>query len=213
MTYCRRSPVLTVVFFSFFFLSHLQAQRPSQQFKSTLIAGRIEPKVRAFVSSCLGSDKLPKPTELYSQGAWFVTPSLASHLKDQGADDSGNAQIWEHRGKEKAISIWVHDDEFDRHILACINSAGTVTRLVNEYMPGLSEPDLHWIYIRTYTLAPDHKYRASSRYTDWNRHSIPPPKLTSEDRDFIAGERRYTGWSDFDFSGAYDQDHPETKAH
>lgn len=202
-----RLPVL-IIFSTFCFLtSTLQAQRPSDQYKAALLSGRTEPRVRAFVAVCLGTERLPKPVQIYSQGAWFVTEDLASQVRDEGSDDDGTAQVWAIDSKPRAISMWVHDDEFDRHTLACLNDHGIVTRLQNEYMPGLSEPDLHWVFIHTFTLVTGNKYHSASRYTDWTGHPVSAPRLTSEDRDFIAGERHYTQWSNFDFATVYDQDH------
>jgi hypothetical protein len=202
VTHCRRILVLTAVTFSILFNSSLHAQRPSERYQGVVEAGRLEPRVRAFVSSCLGTEKLPKPVQFYSQGEWFVTPDLASHMKEQGSDDDGTAQVWELDQKPRAVSLWVHDDEFDRSTLACLDKNGVVREQVNEYMPGLSEPDLHWIYVHTFNLQPGGKYNSSGHYTDWNRVAIHPPKLTSEDKDFIAGERQYARWNDFDFAEA-----------
>ena len=168
-------------------------------------AGRIEPRVKAFVSTCLRTATLPKPVQLYSQGGWFVTPDLPTHIREQGSDDEGTAQVWELHHQPRAVSLWVHDDEFDRSTLACLDDKGTVHRQINEYMPGLSEPDLHWIYVHTFNLQAGGNYHASGHYTDWNRVAIHAPKLTSEDKDFIAGERQYARWNDFDFATALDR--------
>ena len=205
MTLCSRILMPAAFFFLFLFRFPLQAQRPSLRYQAATEAGRIEPGVRAFVAACLGTRTLPKPMQLYSQGAWFVTPDLAKHIREQGSNDDGTAQVWQWSGKPRAVSLWTHDDEFDRTTFACMNKSGVVTRQVNEYMPGLSEPDLHWISIHTFSLAPGGKYKSSSRYTDWSGHAIPAPRLTSEDRDFIAGERRYTVWNDFDLASALDR--------
>jgi hypothetical protein len=208
VTHCRRNLVLAAFFSFFIFRFPLQAQRPSDRYRTAMLAGRTEPQVKAFVASCLGTASSLKPLQLYSQGSWFVATDLAAHMKDQGSDDDGTAQVWELSRKPRALSLWVHDDEFDRHTLACLNDQGLVTRLINEYMPGLSEPDLHWIYIHTFTLVANQQYRSSGRYTDWNGHPISPPKLTSEDRDFIAGERQYKRWTDFDFASALARHQP-----
>ncbi len=208
MTHCRRDCVLTFISFLFLFSSFLHAQRPSERYQSLARVGRVEPHVKAFVSACLQTKALPGPVQLFSQGAWYATPDLAQHMKEQGADDDGTALVWPGNGKPKAVSQWVHDDEFDRHTLACMNSAGVVTHFINEYMPGLSEPDLHWIYVHSFVLTAGGKFQARGRYTDWNGRTIAAPKLTSEDRDFIAGERQYTRWSDFDFASAFERTHP-----
>ena len=207
MTHCRRNPVfqiraLTALFSLFLSASSLYAQRPSERYKAALVSGRLEPRVRTFVSECLHKTVLAKPVGLYSQGAWFVTPDLSDHVKQQGNNDDGTAQVWQIDEKPRAISLWVHDDEFDRSTVACLDDKGVVTRQVNEYMPGMSEPDLHYIYVHTFTRGPGGKYHAAGHYTDWNRIGIPAPKLTSEDRDFIAGERQYEKWNDFDFADA-----------
>jgi hypothetical protein len=192
-----------------FFTFSLQAQRPSLRYQQTIEAGRIEPRIRSFVEACLHTETLPRPIQLYSQGDWFVTPDLASHIRQQGSDDDGTAQVWQLDGRPRAVSMWVHDDEFDRSTLACLDDNGTVSRQVNEYMPGMSEPDLHWIYIHSFTLlTPSAKYRSDGHYTDWNRKPIHAPRLTSEDKDFIAGERQYRKWSDFDFADRVEHTSP-----
>ena len=202
MTCCSRIRLLASPLFLFLFAVSLPAQRPAERYQASIKAGRVEPRVRAFASTCLGTQRLPKAVELYSQGSWFVTPDLAKHIREQGSDDDGTALVWELKSKPRAVSLWTHDDEFDRNTLACLDEGGTVTRQVNAYMPGLSEPDLHYISIHTFSRAAGGQYRVSTRYTDWNGQAIAPPKLTSEDRDFIAGERRYTKWTDFDFADA-----------
>ncbi len=207
MTHCRRNPVsstraLTALFFFILSAVALHAQRPSGRYKATLQSGRLEPRVRNFVSACLHQTALPKAIGLYSQGAWFVTPDLSDHVKQQGNNDDGTAQVWQVDGKPRAISLWVHDDEFDRSTVACLDDKGVVIKQVNEYMPGMSEPDLHYIYVHTFTLGPNGKYHAVGYYTDWNRVAIHAPKLTTEDHDFIAGERQYEKLNDFDFADA-----------
>jgi hypothetical protein len=204
VTCCSRILVSAGVLSFLFFQPTLHAQRPSERYKSTIEAGRLEPRVKSFVAACLGTNRLPKAIELYSQGEWFVVPDLAMHMKEEATDDVGTAQVWEQSGK-RAVSVWTHDDEFDRNTVACVDVAGIVTRQVNEYMPGLSEPSFHWISIRTFVRGADGKYRTSERYTDWNGNPIPAPKLNSEDRDFIAGERRYTTWKDFDFASVLER--------
>ena len=203
MTRCSRASCRWRRLFFFFFqvfpftLSALpSATRPSRQ----LVASKRA--LGHLFAACLGTQKLPKPVQLYSQGAWFVTPDLASHIRQQGNDDDGTAQVWQLNGKPRAVYQWTHDGEFDRNTLACLNENGIVARQINEYMPGLSEPELHYIFIHTFTLAAGGQYRSSSRFTNWNGQPIPAPRLTSEDRDFIAGERRYTKWNDFDLAGA-----------
>ena len=207
MTHCRRklslrTSSMIILFLVFLFTSSLLAQRPSERYKATVQAGRLEPRVRTFVNACLHQTTLPKPVQLYSQGAWFVTPALPDHMQQQGNNDDGIAEVWQLDGHPRAVSLWVHDDEFDRSTLACLNDRGVVTKQINEYMPGMSEPDLHYIYVHSFTLGPNGKYRAAGYYADWNRVAIHAPKLTSEDRDFIAGERQYEKWNDFDFADA-----------
>ncbi len=207
MTHCQRSLDLRIpsiaLSFLFFLPFSLHAQRPSQRYKAAVESGRLEPRVRNFVSACLHKSALPKAVGLYSQGAWFVTPDLSDHVKQQGNNDDGTAQVWQIDGKPRAISLWVHDDEFDRSTIACLDAKGVVTKQINEYMPGMSEPDLHYIYVHTFTLGLNGRYHAPGYYTDWNRVARNAPKLTSEDHDFIAGERQYRTWNDFDFAEAF----------
>ncbi len=198
------TPLLAVIAF-FFHISTSQAQRPSMVYAASLQRKVLEPRVQRFVSACMSGSRAAAPLQLFSQGSWFVTTDLASHVKLEGSNDDGTAMVWITNGHPRALSVWVHDDEFDRSTLACLNESGAVTRQINEYMPGESEPDLHWIYIHTFLLSHDGRYRSADSYTDWQRRPMHAPRLTSEDRDFIAGERHYTRWQDFDFAAAVDR--------
>ena len=189
----------------FFSIQLLQAQRPSAVYAASLQRKVLETRVRSFVFTCMSGARLNAPLQLFSQGSWFLTTDLASHVKQEGSNDDGTAMVWMMNGHPRALSVWVHDDEFDRSTLACLNVDGVVTRQINEYMPGESEPDLHWIYIHTFLRSHDGHYRSTASYTDWQRRPLPAPRLTSEDRDFIAGERHYTHWQDFDFAAVVDR--------
>ncbi len=187
----------------------LFAQRPSVTYALSLQHRVLEPRVRRVLSTCNPGILTQPPVQLFSQGGWFTTSDLALHVRQEGSNDDGTAMVWMIDGHPRALSVWVHDDEFDRSTLACLNEKGIVTRQINEYMPGDSEPDLHWIYIHKFQLAAGGHYQVTGSYTDWQRRAIHAPPLTSEDRDFIAGERRYTRWEDFDFAPTVDR----TKQH
>ena len=201
---CRFAALLAA--FAFLLPVHLlHAQRPSSVYASSLQRRVLEPRVREFLSVCMAGGPLGSPLQLFSQGSWFITPDLASHVKQEGNNDDGTAMIWMLKGQPRALSAWVHDDEFDRSMLACLDKKGRVTRQIHEYMPGESEPDLHWIYIHRIVSSPNGSFHSEGHYTDWQRKLIRAPRLTSEDRDFIAGERHYAHWEDFDFARVVDR--------
>jgi hypothetical protein len=155
----------------------------------------------SYVSRCLGQTP-PHPVELYSRGGWYVTDDLRRELIERQGDIEGVAMIWKLKDLPRAVYQWNHDGEFDRDVVACIDPAGKVTRSESQYTPGSSEPDQQWVYEHTLTTA-GHKgtLQGSGRFTDRQGHPRGRPHLTQEDQDFIAGERVYRAWTDFDFAG------------
>jgi hypothetical protein len=154
-----------------------------------------------FVSDCLGSAP-PHPLQFYSHGGWYPTEDLRQQLLDHPGTVEAVAMVWKLAGQPRAVYQWNHDGEFNRDLVACLDSNGKVTRSQSHYTPGDSEPDQRWIYIHTLTTAGHHgNLVGSGRFTDRQGHPMGHPQLTPEDQDFIAGERIYHRWSDFDFAG------------
>ena len=155
----------------------------------------------SYVSRCLGQAP-PHPIQLYARGGWFVTDDLRRELLERQGDVEGIALVWKLRDLPRAVYQWNHDGEFDRDVVACLDSAGKVTRSESQYTPGDSEPDQRWIYVHALTTAGHHgSLQGSGRFTDRQGHPRGRPHLTQEDQDFIAGERVYHAWTDFDFAG------------
>jgi hypothetical protein len=155
----------------------------------------------SYVSRCLGQTP-PHSVQLYSRGGWYVTDDVRRELLERQGDIEGIAMVWKLRDRPRAVYQWNHDGEFDRDVVACIDPAGQVTRSESQYTPGSSEPDQRWVYVHALTTAGHNgMLQGSGRFTDRQGHPRGRPHLTQEDQDFIAGERVYRAWTDFDFAG------------
>ena len=154
----------------------------------------------SYVSRCLGVAP-PRPVELYARGGWYITADLREQLREREGDIEGIGMVWKLKDLPIAVYQWNHDGEFNRNVVACLDTSGNVTRSESQYTPGDSEPDQRWIYIHTLTTAGHHaNLQGSGRFTDGQGHPRGRPHLTPEDQDFIAGERVYHAWTDFDFA-------------
>jgi hypothetical protein len=154
----------------------------------------------SYVSRCLAVAP-PRPIELYARGGWYITDDLREPLREREGDIEGIAMVWKLKELPRAVYQWNHDGEFNRNVVACLDAGGSVTRSESQYTPGDSEPDQRWIYIHTLTAAGHHgTLKSSGRFTDRQGHPRGRPQLTPEDQDFIAGERVYHTWTDFDFA-------------
>lgn len=163
--------------------------------------GPPDKAVMSYVTRCLGVAP-PRPTELYARGGWYITDDLREQLRERKGNVEGIAMVWNLKELPRAVYQWNHDGEFDRNVVACLDTSGKVTRSESQYTPGASEPDQRWIYVHTLTTAGHHgNLQGSGRFT--NRQGYPQgrPHLTQEDQDFIAGERVYHRWTEFDFAG------------
>jgi hypothetical protein len=153
-----------------------------------------------YVSRCLAAAP-PRPTELYARGGWYITDDLRDQLREREGNIEGTAMVWKLKNLPRAVYQWNHDGEFNRDVIACLDVSGTVTRSESRYTPGDSEPNQRWIYVHTLTAAGYHgNLQGSGRFTDRQGHPMGQPHLTSEDQDFIGGERVYHTWNDFDFA-------------
>lgn len=155
----------------------------------------------SYVSRCLAAAP-PRPIELYARGGWYITDDLREQLREREGDIEGIAMVWKLKDLPRAVYQWNHDGEFNRDVVACLDASGKVIRSESQYTPGDSEPDQRWIYIHTLTTAGHQKnLQGSGRFTDRQGHPMGRPHLTPEDQDFIAGERVYHTWNEFDFAG------------
>jgi hypothetical protein len=166
-----------------------------------LRGGMPDKGVMAYVGRCLGV-AAPRPIELYARGGWYVADDLRKQLHEREGNIEGIAMVWKSKNLPRAVYQWSHDGEFNRNLVACIDTTGKITRSESQYTPGDSEPDQRWVYIHTLTTAGHHgSFQGAGRFTDRQGHPRGRPYLTSEDEDFIAGERLYQAWTDFDFAG------------
>ncbi len=193
--------VLSAAVTSILFSVPLFAQRPYQAYLATARRGATESRVRSFVEACTGG-AIRRPEAFYAQGGWYRTDDLSTQLRAGGPEDEATAEVWSVAGKPRAVYQWTHDGEFDRDVLACLDAQGNVTHAVSRYMPGESEPDQRWIYVHTLDRnAKTGHMTGHGRFTDWAGRPRGKPHLSTEDQDFIAGERIYRKWMDFDFAG------------
>jgi hypothetical protein len=166
-----------------------------------LRGGLPDKAVMAYVSRCLGVAP-SRPVNLYARGGWYVSDDLRVQLRELQGAIEGIAMVWRIKDQPRAVYQWNHDGEFNRNVVACVDASGKVTRSESQYTPGDSEPSQRWIYIHALNTAGHHgKLQGSGRFTDRQGHPRGRPHLTPEDQDFIAGERVYNAWTDFDFAG------------
>lgn len=180
------------------------AQVPATQVPGSatgLRYGMPDKAVMAYVTTCLGAAPR-RPVELYARGGWFVTADLREQIREREGNIEGIAMVWKLGNHPRAVYQWNHDGEFNRDVVACLEPNGKVIRSQSQYTPGDSEPDQRWIYIHSLTAAGRHgNLQGTGRFTDRQGHPMGRPHLTPEDQDFIAGERVYHTWTDFDFAG------------
>jgi hypothetical protein len=166
-----------------------------------LRGGLPDKAVMAYVSRCLGVAP-SRPIELYARGGWYVSDNLRGQLREIQGDIEGIAMVWKIKDLPRAVYQWSHDGEFNRNVVACVDNDGKIALSESQYTPGDSEPDQRWVYIHTLTTAGHHgNLQGTGRFTDRQGHPLGRPHLTPEDQDFIAGERVYHAWTDFDFAG------------
>jgi len=162
----------------------------------------------AYITRCLAAAP-PRPVELYARGGWFITDDLRQQLREHEGNIEAIAMVWKLAEQPRAVYQWNHDGEFNRDVVACLDAKGKVTRSESRYTPGSSEPDQRWIYIHSLSTANHHaNFMGSGRFTDRQGHAMGRPHLTPEDQDFIAGERVYHQWTDFDFARIIDAQTP-----
>lgn len=163
--------------------------------------GMPDKRAMAYVTACLGAAP-SRPTQLYERGGWFMTDDLRQQMQERGGNIEGIALVWKLGNHPRAVYQWNHDDEFNRDVIACLDPAGKVIHSQSRYTPGDSEPDQRWVYIHSLVANANHgAHHGSGRFTDAQGHPIGRPHLSTEDQDFIAGERVFNGWKDFDFAG------------
>ena len=77
----------------------------------------------SYVTRCLGVAP-PRPTELYARGGWYVTDDLREQLRERKGDVEGIAMVWKLKELPRAVYQWNHDGEFDRNVVACLDTSG-----------------------------------------------------------------------------------------
>jgi hypothetical protein len=77
-----------------------------------------------------------------------------------------------------------------------------VVRTISRFFPSESgEPREHWVYVHTVKPGPRiNMWESYGVYEDARGVKLGKPEVSTEDRDFIAGERAYRYFHDFDFA-------------
>ncbi len=127
---------------------------------------------------------------------------MVSAFVDYSTGDANTAEVWKYDGVPRVVYRWEVDMEYERDSLFCMNAEGEVTRAVSRFFPSSSgEPREHWIYVHTVKPGPRvNIWESMGIYEDARGAHLTNPEVSSEDRDFIAGERPYRYWNDFDFA-------------
>jgi hypothetical protein len=174
--------------------------------------GAPDRQTLSYVAGCLGGAP-PRPTELYSRGGWFVTDDLREQMREHSGNLEGVALVWMHRARSgvypAAVYQWIHDLEFNRDVVACLDAQGKVTREESRYTPADAGRKQHWTYLHSLAANPHQggALHGSGRFLDAQGRPMGRPHLSTEDEDFIAGERAFHDWKDFDFSRLVDAQH------
>lgn len=181
---------------------------PFNQYLSLAEAGKNDSRTEAFVHACVtGNSKLAQNFFYTEQSTWLPTNDLHFAFAGYVTGDANTAEVWEYAGVPRVVYLWEVDMEYQRDTLFCLNKAGDVTKAVSRFFPSQSgEPREHWIYVRT-TKPEQHEntWQTVGVYEDERGKRIANPDLSSEDKDFIKGERVIHYWNDFDFAGLLDQ--------
>ncbi len=181
-----------------------QTTMPFNRYLASLRTGG-DARANAFARNCIGA-AYPKAKRevLYTEGeAWIKTPDLLAALGGYDTGDANTAEVWLVNGTPRAVYLWEVDLEYQRDSLFCIAPNGDeITHALSRFFPSASgEPREHWIYIHSVKPGPHvNVWVSTDYYEDKAGKRLDHPELSAEDKDFIAGERPYKYWNDFDFA-------------
>lgn len=180
-----------------------QSDAPFNRYLATAESGKPDARVAAFARSCDDTEIKPVRKFFYTeQNDWLPAKDLHFAFAGYDTGDANTAEVWEYVGIPRVIYLWEVDLEYQRDTLFCLNKTGDITKAVSRFFPSESgEPREHWIYI--HTVKPGQRvnlWESLGVYEDARGKHLDKPELSSEDRDFIAGERSYHYLNDFDFA-------------
>ena len=185
-----------------------QSAAPFNQYLELAKAGKVDARVETFAHACVKGDIKPGRKFFYTaQSNWLPTNDLHLVFAGYVTGDANTSEVWQYGGVPRVVYLWEVDLEYQRDTLFCLNKAGDVTKSVSRFFPSQSgEPREHWVYVRTTRPGQhDSTWQTVGVYQDESGKRLANPDLSSEDKDFIKGERVVHYWNDFDFAGLLDQ--------
>jgi len=180
-----------------------QSTAPFNQYLATVEVGRQDARMAEFARHCHDTEVKPNRSFFYTeQNDWLPLRDIGFAFAGYTTGDANMAEVWEYAGSYRVIYLWEVDLEYQRDTLFCLDKAGDITLAESRFFPTQSgDPREHWIYFHTVRPGPGQNIWVSAgTYKDAHGHKLNSPDLTSEDRDFIAGERPYHYLNDFDFA-------------
>jgi hypothetical protein len=195
--------VLSVVPFSF-----AQSTAPFNRYLALAEAGKTDPRVESFARACVTGASKPERSFFYTvQNDWLPVNDLHSAFATYVTGHANTAAVWQYDGIPRVVYLWEVDMEYQRDTLFCLNKAGDVTKSISRFFPSQSgEPRERWTYVRTMRPGQhSNTWQTIGVYEDEHGKRMVDPDLSSEDKDFIKGERVYHYWNDFDFADTLKQ--------
>jgi hypothetical protein len=180
-----------------------QSSGPFHRYIAEVRADTTDPRLAAFAHSCVTTTAKPEKIYLYTvQNSWLLTNTMVSAFVDYSTGDANTAEVWKYDGVPRVVYRWEVDMEYERDSLFCMDKTGEVTRAVSRFFPSSSgEPREHWTYVHTVRPGPHvNVWESMGIYEDAKGSHLTNPEVSSEDHDFIRGERQYHYWNDFDFA-------------
>jgi hypothetical protein len=194
--------------FSFSIASFAQSTAPFNKYLALAEAGKTDPRVESFARTCGNNDIKPSHSFFYTENNdWLPAKDIHFAFAGYVTGDANTAEVWEYAGAPRVVYLWEVDMEYQRDTLFCLNKGGDVTKSVSRFFPSQSgEPREHWIFIRTTRPGQhDNTWQTVGVYENERGKRIANPDLSSEDKDFIKGERVVHYWNDFDFAELLNQ--------
>ncbi len=183
--------------------AHAQSNSPFDRYLAASKTGATDARLSSFAHTCVSSASRPKKIYLYTeQNAWLTTPTLNAAFSAYDVGDANSAEVWFYGGHPRVVYLWEVDLEYERDTMFCLDAQGEVTHAVSRFFPSASgEPREHWIYVHTVKPGPRvNMWESYGVYQDAKGNRLGKPEVSSEDHDFIAGERIYKYFHDFDFA-------------
>ncbi len=192
-----------------------QSTAPFNRYLAAAESGKQDPRITAFVRECDDTEIKPVKKVFYTeQNDWLAAKDLHFAFAGYDTGDANTAEVWQFAGSVRVIYLWEVDLEYQRDTLFCLNRAGEVTKAVSRFFPSQSgEPREHWTYINTVKpVGRENMWQSIGVYEDARGKHMDKPELSTEDRDFIAGERPYHYLNDFDFAHLLGVEKPKPPA-